>query len=65
MAAALENNGDNNGVDGSRHCCRHVPELFLTRLVSNNVFSLEASAIFASKVIEFLEFLAPRCELTR
>ena len=44
-----DNNGDNNGVDGSRHCCCHVPAIVLDTLGVKNVFSLEASAVFASK----------------
>ena len=40
MAAALENNGENNGVDGSRHCCCHVPAIVLDTLgVKNRVFA--------------------------
>ena len=40
MVAALENNGENNGVDGSRHCCCHVPAIVLDTLgVKNCVFA--------------------------
>ena len=65
MAAALENNGENNGADGSRHCCCHVPAIVLDTLGVKIVFPLEASAIFASNVIVFLEFLTPKCQNTR
>ena len=62
MAAALENNGDNNGVDGSRHGCCHVPAIVLDTLGVEHCVSLEASVIFASKVVEFFDILAPRCQ---
>ena len=32
MEAVLEDNGDNNGADGSRHCCCHVPAIVLDTL---------------------------------
>ncbi len=72
MAAVAENNGggargngEHNGVKGLSPLLLPLAPLSLARLVSKIVLSLEASTIFASKVVEFLGLLAPRCQNTR
>ena len=62
MAAALKNNGDNNGVDGSRHCCCHVPAIVLDTLGVKHAFSLEECADSGPGVSSLPRVLTPGCQ---
>ena len=65
MAAALENNGENNRGNGSRNCCCHVHAVALATFGVGMVMLREASGAFTSKVVKFLECLALKCQNTR
>ena len=61
MAVARANNGENNGVNGSRHCCCHVPAIVLDTFgVEICVFEILASHSYYSHNLKHCRPLAPR-----